>query len=150
VHHVRVGVRGDEKDGQSPSIALVRIGEQRTGKQKKGETRSASPFPFHSLVLLEADPGRDLHVSWTRSLRRLQRGDRPEPRLIDLHIRYVKVTMIQRVGRLRAFTLLMPSMVNDMSAGVVPAITRFELSSTCTPGSVVSVNSALVDPFDRE
>ena len=52
---------------------------------------------------------------------------------------------------LSTFTLLMPSMVNDINAGVVPAITRLELLllSTCTPGSVVSVVMGLVDPFDR-
>jgi hypothetical protein len=48
------------------------------------------------------------------------------------------------------FTLLMPSMVYDISAGVVPATTRLELSSTCTPGSVVKVKIGLVDPLDRE
>src|ERR1700692_283814 len=50
---------------------------------------------------------------------------------------------------LSTFTLLMPSMVNDINAGVVPAITRLELLllSTCTPGSVVSVVMGLVDPF---
>ncbi len=46
--------------------------------------------------------------------------------------------------------LLIPSMLTDSMAGLLPATERLPLLSINTPGCVVSVVMALVDPLARE
>ena len=47
-------------------------------------------------------------------------------------------------------TVLMPSRLEDSMAGLAPATERLPLASVSTPGWVVSVVIALVEPLARE